>query len=194
MVTDGGDSRVLYTALVAVVAGMRLVELAISRRHIARLKARGAVEVGFSHYPWMAAVHASFLVACVLEVWLLDRPWVPPLGSAMLVLLIAAAALRYWVIATLGERWSTRVVLVPGEPPVATGPFRWLRHPNYLAVVVEFLALPLVHTGWLTAIFFSAANALVLRARVAVEEAALAGDVDGREQAGAPTPLAPRRR
>jgi methyltransferase len=194
MVTDGADSRVLYTALVAVVAVMRLVELRISRRHIARLKARGAVEVGFSHYPWMVAVHASFLVACVLEVWLLDRPWLPPLALAMLALLVAAAALRYWVIATLGERWSTRVVLVPGEAPVATGPFRWLRHPNYLAVVVEFLALPLVHTAWWTAVLFSAANALVLRARIGVEEAALAGEVSERERSETTTPLVPRRR
>ena len=173
---------------------MRLVELAVSRRHIARLKARGAVEVGFSHYPWMVAVHASFLVACVLEVWLLDRPWLPPLALAMLTLLVAAAALRYWVIATLGERWSTRVVLVPGEAPVATGPFRWLRHPNYLAVVVEFLALPLVHTAWLTAVVFSVAHAFVLRARIAVEEAALAGEVSERERSGTTTPLVPRRR
>jgi methyltransferase len=190
----GVDSRVLYTALVAVVAVMRLVELRISRRHIARLKARGAVEVGFSHYPWMVAVHASFLVACVLEVWLLDRPWLPPLALAMLALLVAAAALRYWVIATLGERWSTRVVLVPGEAPVATGPFRWLRHPNYLAVIVEFLALPLVHTAWWTAVLFSAANALVLRARIGVEEAALAGEVSEGERSETTTPLVPRRR
>ena len=194
MVTDGADSRVLYTGLVAVVAGMRLVELVISRRHIAQLKARGAVEVGFSHYPWMVAVHASFLVACVLEVWLLDRPWVPPLAVAMLGLLAAAAALRYWVIATLGERWSTRLVLVPNEQPIATGPFRWLRHPNYLAVVIEFLALPMVHTAWLTAIVFSVANALVLRVRVAVEEAALAGDVDEHGRGRTQTPLVSRRR
>jgi methyltransferase len=194
MVTGGVDSRVLYTALVAVVAGMRLVELAISRRHIARLRARGAVEVGYSHYPWMVAVHAAFLIACVLEVWLLDRPWLPPLGIAMLGLLVGAAALRYWVIATLGERWSTRVVLVPGEALVTTGPFRWLRHPNYLAVVVEFLALPMVHTAWLTAVVFSVANALVLRARTQVEVAALAGDVDERGRVDAPPPLAPGRR
>lgn len=173
MVTGGVDSRVLYTALVAVVAGMRLVELAISRRHIARLRARGAVEVGYSHYPWMVAVHAAFLIACVLEVWLLDRPWLPPLGIAMLGLLVGAAALRYWVIATLGERWSTRVVLVPGEALVTTGPFRWLRHPNYLAVAVELVALPLVHTAWVTASLFGGANLLLLAHRIRAEERAL---------------------
>jgi methyltransferase len=191
---DGIDSRVMYTALVGVVACMRLVELAISRRHIARLKARGAIEAGFSHYPWMVAVHASFLAACVVEVWLLNRPWVPPLGFAMLALLVGAAALRSWVIATLGDRWSTRVVFVPGEPPVLTGPFRWLRHPNYLAVVVEFLALPMVHTAWLTAAVFSIADGLVLRARIAVEEAALAGDSVSAERLAARPRLIPGRR
>jgi len=191
---DDLDSRVIYTALIGLVACVRLVELAISRRHIARLKARGAVEVGRSHYPWMVAVHASFLVACVLEVWLLDRPWVPPLGVAMLVLLVGAAALRSWVIATLGDRWSTRVVFVPGEPPVLTGPFRWLRHPNYLAVVVEFLALPMVHTAWLTALVFSIANGLVLRARIAVEEAALADGGTSAERLAARPRLIPGRR
>ncbi len=184
----------MYTALVAVVAGMRLVELAISRRHIARLKGRGAIEVGHSHYPWMVAMHSSFLIACVLEVWLLDRPWVRPLGVAMLGLLVGAAALRYWVIATLGERWSTRVVVVPGEAPVETGPFRWLRHPNYLAVVVEFLALPMVHTAWLTAVVFSIANGLVLRVRIPVEEAALGLEADQSDRLETSPPLVPRRR
>jgi methyltransferase len=177
MVMDGVDSRVTYTALVGVVAVMRLVELAVSRRHIARLKGRGAVEVGRSHYPWMVVVHTSFLAACVVEVWLLNRPWVPPLGFAMLALLVGAAALRCWVIVTLGDRWSTRVLFVPGEAPVVSGPYRWLRHPNYLAVVVEFVALPMVHTAWLTAVVFSVANGLVLRARIPVEEAALEGDI-----------------
>jgi methyltransferase len=174
MMFDVTDSRVLYTGLIVVLAGMRLVELAISRRNIAQLRARGAVEAGAGHYPWMVALHAAFLIACPLEVWLLDRPWLPALSAAMVALLIAAAALRYWVIATLGDRWSTRIVLVPGDPPVTAGPFRVLRHPNYLAVVVEFVALPLVHTAWLSAVIFSFANAMVLRRRVLVEEAALA--------------------
>jgi methyltransferase len=168
------DSRVLYTGLIAVVAGMRLAELAISRRNIACLRSRGAVEEGSSHYPWMVGVHTAFLIACPLEVWLMRRPLVPPLAAAMLFLLMAAATLRYWVITTLGERWSTRIVLVPGQTLAASGPYRWLRHPNYLAVVVEFAALPLVHGAWLSAIIFSAANAAVLRRRLSSEEAALA--------------------
>jgi methyltransferase len=169
------DSRILYTVLVALVALMRLAELALSRRNIARLRARGAAEAGRSLYPWMVAVHGGFLASCVAEVWLLGRSPIPLLSGLMLGILIVAAILRWWVISTLGERWSTRVVFVPGEPPVTGGPFRWLRHPNYLAVILEFLALPLVHMAWLTAVVFSVANAVVLRIRVRTEESALSG-------------------
>jgi methyltransferase len=91
----------------------------------------------------------------------------------MLGLLIIASGLRWWAISALRGRWSTRVVFVPGDPPVTGGPFRWLRHPNYLAVILEFLALPMLHTAWLTAVIFSIANGVVLTSRVRTEEAAL---------------------
>lgn len=172
--SEGIDSRVVYTSLVAVVAVMRLIELAISRRNIARLEARGAIEVGRSLYPWMVAVHTLFLVACVAEVWLLHRPFIRPIAAVTLGLLVAASALRIWVMVTLGERWSTRVVVLPEAKPVKGGPFRRIRHPNYLAVVVEIAALPMVHTAWLTAVVFSLANALVLSSRIRTEEKALA--------------------
>jgi methyltransferase len=176
---DLTDTRVLYTGLVGLVAALRLVELAISRRNIARLRNRGAVEFGREHYPWMVAVHTLFLIACPIEVWLFQRPWNSGIASAMLVLLGAAAALRYWVMASLGDRWNTRIVFVPGEAPVTAGPYRWLRHPNYLAVIVEFVALPLVHAAWLTVAVFSVANALVLYRRIRVEEAAMGGADEG---------------
>ena len=157
---------------------MRLVELAVSKRNVERLFDRGAGEAGKSLYPWMVVVHAGFLVACVAEVWLLDRSPIPVLTFFMLGLVVAAAGIRWWVITTLGDRWSTRVVFVPGEPPVTGGPFRWLRHPNYLAVILEFLALPLIHTAWLTAVVFSIANGVVLTFRVRTEETALAESSD----------------
>lgn len=171
---DWADTRVLYTGLVILVAVMRLVELAVSRRNIGRLEARGAVEVGRSLYPWMVAVHTIFLLACVAEVWFLDRPYIPLLAMFCLGLLLAAAALRMWVMATLGDRWSTRVLVLPKSPPITGGPFRRLRHPNYLAVAVEFVALPMVHTAWLTAGVLSLANAMVLHRRIRTEERALA--------------------
>jgi len=112
-------------------------------------------------------------MAAPVEVWVLGRPLIPPLAIAMVVLLLGAMALRYWVVATLGRRWTTRVLLLPGEPRITTGPFRFLNHPNYLAVVVEIAALPLVHTAWLTAVTYSILNAGLLRTRIAVEGMAL---------------------
>lgn len=166
-------SRTLFLLLVAVVALERLVELVISRRHERALRARGAVEAGASHYPLMVALHAALLAGAPAEVLLLDRPFLPWLGWPMLALVTATMAMRYWVISTLGERWTTRVLILPGAPLVARGPYRFLRHPNYLAVTVEVLALPLVHTAWLTALVCGAANLAVLAKRIRVENAAL---------------------
>jgi methyltransferase len=163
-----------YTLLVLLVGVERLVELVVSRRNTAWSLDRGGVESGAGHYPAMVALHTGLLVSCLAEVWLLDRPFLPWLGWPALAAVLAAQGLRWWCIATLGRRWSTRVVVVPGASLVATGPYRWLRHPNYLAVVVEVAALPLVHTAWLTATAFSVANAvLLLRWRIPVEERAL---------------------
>lgn len=167
------DSRVLYTLLVGLAAAARLVELRIASRHRRSLLARGAVEVGAGHYPWMVLLHAAWLVACPLEVWLLGRPFLPVLGMVALVAFLGAMALRYWVIATLGERWTTRILVLPGAAPVMSGPYRLTRHPNYLAVIVEIAALPMVHSAWWTAAGFSLADALLLRVRIASEERAL---------------------
>jgi methyltransferase len=169
----GVDTRWAFTALVALVGVERLAELALSRRNVRRALARGAVEEGRDQYPWMVALHASFLAAGPLEVWSLGRPCIASLAAPMLSLVAGAMALRYWVILTLHGRWTTRVVYVPGDPLVKDGPFRWLRHPNYLAVVVEIAALPLVHTAWLTCLGYSVANAFALRQRIGTEEAAL---------------------
>lgn len=178
-------SRVLFTVVVALVAVQRLVELSTSRRNRVRLLARGGVEHGSGHYPWMVALHAAFLVSCVAEVWLLERPFLPGLAAVALAALLAAAVLRWWTLRTLGGRWTTRVVVVPGERTVTTGPYRFLRHPNYAAVVLEILALPMLHTAWLTAAGFSLLNAWLLVVRIRCEEQALAlagpgADRDGR--------------
>jgi methyltransferase len=123
----------------------------------------------------MVAVHAGLLVAAPAEVLLLARPFRPLLAAAMLAVLGATMAVRWWVVATLGERWTTRVLVLPGAPLVAGGPFRLLRHPNYAAVACEVPALPLVHGAWASALLFGLANLAVLRTRIRVEEAALAG-------------------
>lgn len=169
----GIDTRWVFTGLVALVAVQRLQELRLARRHARRLLARGGVEAGGGHYPWMVALHAAFLASCVAEVWLVGRPFVPALAAAALLVLAAASALRYWAIRTLGERWTTRVIVLPGAAPVASGPYRFLRHPNYLAVALEIAALPLVHTAWATAAVFSALDGVLLAHRIRTEEEAL---------------------
>ena len=169
----GIDSRLVYTVLIAVVAIQRLWELDVSRRHLRVLKARGAIELGAGHYPWMVALHTTFLLSCVAEVWFLDRPLRPLVAAVAMLVLGAALTLRWWTLTTLGDRWTTRVMVVPGEDLVTTGPYRWLRHPNYLAVVMEIAAIPMVHLAWLTATVFSFANLVLLSKRIRVEERAL---------------------
>jgi len=162
-----------YYALLGAIAAERVFELRRSRRNAKRALARGGIEFGVSHFRWMQLLHAGFLACCALEVSLLHRSFDPRLGYPMLALVFAAQALRYWAIATLGPRWNVRVIAQPGLPVVTTGPYRWVRHPNYLAVVVEGLAIPLVYGAWWTALVFSVLNAWLLRLRIAVEERAL---------------------
>jgi len=161
-----------YVALVALVAVERGAELVVSRRNLAWARSRGGREYGFGHYPLMVVLHVGLLVACLVEA--AHRWFIPALGWPMLVLAVLAQGLRWWCVTVLGHRWNTRVVVVPGLPLVAAGPYRWLRHPNYVAVVVEGIALPLVYTGWVTAALFTVANAGLLRVRIASENAALA--------------------
>lgn len=163
-----------YLALIAAVAVERLVELVVSKRNLAWSLARGGTEHGFSHYPFMVVLHVGLLAGCVLEPLLLDRPFIPMLGWPMLAVVLAAQALRWWCIVTLGPQWNTRIIVVPGATRVVAGPYRWLPHPNYVAVVIEGFALPLVHTAWLTAAVFTVVNALLLRTRLQVENTALA--------------------
>lgn len=159
-----------YTVLLLAVAGERVVELVVSQRHLRWARERGALESGQGHYPAMVVLHIALLVGCLIEVQLLDRPFLAWLGAPMLVLVAAAQALRWWCIATLGPQWNTRVVAVPGLSLVRTGPYRWLRHPNYVAVVAEGVALPLVHTAWLTAVVFTVLNAWLLVVRIRCED------------------------
>jgi methyltransferase len=163
-----------FVVVVALVAVERLAELVLSRRNAAWSFARGGVESGRGHYRVMVALHSGFLVAMLVEA-VVRRPEVPPaLAWSMLGLVLASQALRWWCIVTLGPRWNTRVIVVPGLPPVRSGPYRLLAHPNYLAVVVEGLALPLVHGCWITAAAFTVLNAALLTVRLRVENAALA--------------------
>jgi len=163
----------LYWVLLGVVVLERVLELVVSRRHARTLARRGAVEHGAGHYPAMVLLHGSLLAGCALEPWLAGRAFLPALGLPMLALVLAAQALRWWCVATLGVHWSTRVLVLGGAPRIAGGPYRWLRHPNYVAVIIEGIALPLVHSAWLTAATFTLLNAWLLTVRVRVEDRAL---------------------
>ena len=162
-----------YAVLVLLVVLVRFLELGVARRNLAWARSRGGVETGAGHYPVMVALHTALLVGCLVEVLLVGRPFVPWLGWPMLAVLLGAHALRWWCIRTLGPQWNTRVVRVPDMPLVSGGPYRWFRHPNYVAVVAEGVALPLVHTAWVTALLFTVANLALLRVRLQVEEQAL---------------------
>ncbi|MCX5093906.1 isoprenylcysteine carboxyl methyltransferase family protein [Streptomyces sp. NBC_00365] len=167
-----------YGLLVTAVAAERVVELVVARRNERWSSARGAIVTGQGHYPAMVALHTGLLVGCPAEVWLADRPYVPTLAWPMLAALVGAQALRWWCIETLGPRWNTRVMVVPGLPLVTSGPYRLLRHPNYVAVVAEGVALPLVHTAWVTAAVFTVFNAALLTVRIRCENRALAAATD----------------
>ncbi|MET7648294.1 isoprenylcysteine carboxyl methyltransferase family protein [Streptomyces sp. NPDC005426] len=166
-----------YTALVLAVAAERLAELAVALRNTRWAMARGGTESGRSHYPAMVALHTALLAGCLVEAGLADRPFAPLPGWPMVAVVVAAQTLRWWCIRTLGPRWNTRVIVVPGLPLVTGGPYRLLRHPNYVAVAAEGIALPLVHGAWLTAVLFTVLNAALMVVRVRCEEAALAGGV-----------------
>lgn len=163
----------MYYLLILVVGVERLVELVVSKRNARWAFAHGGREFGREHYPVMVAIHAGLLLGCVAEVWLLHRPFIGWLGWPMLTIALGAQALRWWCITTLGKRWNTLVIVLPEAPLVRSGPYRFLHHPNYVAVVAEGIALPLVHTAWLTAICFTVANAALLTVRIRVENAAL---------------------
>jgi len=163
----------VYYLLILAVGVERLAELIVSKRNAQWAFAHGGKEFGRNHYPVMVAIHTALLLGCVVEVLALHRPFLPWLGWPMLALAVLTQALRWWCITTLGRRWNTLVIVLPEAPLVRRGPYRWLHHPNYVAVVVEGFALPLIHTAWLTAICFSLANALLLTVRIRTENSAL---------------------
>jgi methyltransferase len=171
MVTS--PSTTAYIVLVLLVALERVNELRIAARNARKAFASGGVEIGQAHYRVMAMMHTAFLFACVGEVVWFSRPFPGALGWVSIIIVLAAQSLRVWVLSALGERWNTRIIVVPNSEPVTRGPYRFLRHPNYVAVIAEIAFLPLVHGAWITALVFSVANAIVLFVRIRAEEQAL---------------------
>jgi methyltransferase len=163
----------MYYLLILAVGIERLVELVVAQRNARWSFAQGGKEFGRGHYPVMVVLHTALLVGCVVETWALQRPFLPWLGWPMVAVLVLSQGLRWWCISTLGKRWNTRVIILPEKPLVQGGPYRFFHHPNYVAVVAEGFALPLVHTAWLTALCFTVANAILLTVRIRVENSAL---------------------
>jgi methyltransferase len=160
--------------LIGAVVVERVAEVVVAERHRSVSRQRGGVEFGAGHYPVMVALHTALLAGCLLEPIALHRPFIPALGWPMLSIVVAAQALRWWCITTLGYQWNTRVIVIPGAARITNGPYRVLPHPNYVAVIAEGFALPLVHTAWITALVFSVLNAALLRTRIHIENTALA--------------------
>ena len=166
----------LYLTFIGLLVVERLGELALSARNARRVMARGGKELGQRHFRVMTVLHTAFLVSCVAEVLLLPRPFPGALGWTAFGVALLAQAIRYWAIFTLGDRWNTRIIFLPGAEPVTSGPYRYMRHPNYLAVILELAAVPLIHGAYLTAIVFTLLNAVMLLVRIRAEEAALGAE------------------
>jgi methyltransferase len=166
-------SQALYLGFLGALVVERGIEVGISKANARAAFSMGAHEVGRAHYPPMVAMHALFFIACATEVLALDRPFPGALGFVALAFVILAQALRYAAVITLGRQWNVRIIVWPDEEPVTKGPYRFVRHPNYVAVVVELLCVPLVHGAFVTACVFTVSNALFLTVRIREEERAL---------------------
>lgn len=152
----------------------RIAELVLAKRNAAVIRKLGGYEVGRSHYKYIVLLHSLFLPSLVYEVSSTGTVVLPDWWTVPFALFVAAQLLRYWCISSLGHRWNTRIFVLPDTPPLRHGPYRFLRHPNYLVVTVELLALPLMFNAVLTALLFSLANAwLLLRVRIPLEEHAV---------------------
>ncbi|MGE0826933.1 MAG: isoprenylcysteine carboxyl methyltransferase family protein [Candidatus Binatia bacterium] len=161
-----------YVAVLVGVAVLRIVELRLSTHHQAQLLAEGGHHIHEAWYPMMVSVHVFLFLGSAFEVWLYQRPFLPWLGIPMVVLLLGCLVGRVWVWSSLGEQWNVQIMTTQ-RPVVDTGPYRYVRHPNYTIVIGEMLAIPLVHTAYVTALLCSLANAFVLQKRIQQEEAAL---------------------
>lgn len=169
-----------YLGLLVAVALLRIFELRVSRRHQQSLVKQGAVKVNQPSLLWLALVHTGVLICAALEVVFLRRPFIPLLAAIMLVLFIGANVVRLWVVITMGQHWNVQVVNSTSLGVIVSGPFRFVRHPNYAAVFVELFSLPLIHTAWLTALVGSLVHAVAISQRISVEESVLLANAEYR--------------
>ncbi|WP_042471737.1 isoprenylcysteine carboxyl methyltransferase family protein [Bacillus ndiopicus] len=157
---------------ILIVILQRFAELIIARKNERWLRAEGAYEVGTSHYPYMLAMHSSFFIVLILEVTL-EKIVLSPLFSLLLLLFILVQGLRIWCIYSLGRFWNTKIFILPNAPVIQKGPYRFLRHPNYIVVSLEILLLPFMFQAYFTAFIFTLLNVIILSVRIPIEERAL---------------------
>ncbi len=169
-------TRLLFAVFVAALGLQRLIELRLSQRNEQMMRQRGGREHAPETYCWIVTLHSAWFAAMLLEVFAGRRKFHSRLAALAFGVFAAGQALRLIAIRTLGWRWSTRVMTVPGQPPVRRGIYRYIRHPNYLGVALEILAAPLLHSAYLTSATFGVANLLLLRDRIRREEQALRKD------------------
>ena len=162
-----------FLVLLVLVGIMRIVELKISLRNQRKLAERGVAKIPEPHFRATVILHTGVLISAGLEVLLLHRPLIPALAIGAGLVFIAADVFRWWVIALLAEHWNVRVMSSANLGVVTRGPFRWIRHPNYLAVIVELASLPLIHTAWITSLWGTLGYCWLLRSRIKVEEGVL---------------------
>jgi methyltransferase len=181
-----------YLALLALVGLERLVELRISRRNQLKLEKQGVRKVAEPHFRWLVFLHGGILACAAAEVLLLHRPLIPSLAIAMAALFVFSNALRWWVIRTLAGHWNVEIMASARIGVVTSGPYRWVRHPNYVGVVMEVFSLPMIHTAWITALAGTLAYLEILRRRVRLEEGVMMADPVYRATMGAKPRFLPR--
>jgi methyltransferase len=164
---------IAFLALLLAVGALRIFELRVSRRHQQQMLAGGATKVNEPQFRWIVFLHTAVLIGAALEVFLLRRPFVPLLAAAMLALFLAGNAVRLWVVRTMGKHWNVQVMNSTALGVVTSGPFRFVRHPNYAAVFVEIFSLPLIHTAWITSLLGCVGYMATISRRIALEESVL---------------------
>lgn len=165
-----------YISLLVLVGIERLIELRVSRRNQRRMAEQGAQKIVEPHFPWLVTFHTVVLVSAGLEVLLLHRPLIPALAIAMAAVFVLSNLLRWWVIWLLADLWNVQIMQSSRIRIVTSGPYRWIRHPNYVGVAMEVFSLPMIHTAWITAIVGTALYMDILRRRVRMEDSVLMAD------------------
>ena len=171
----------LFASIISIVVVQRLIELFVAKRNEKWMRSQGAYEAGATHYPIMVTMHIAFFISCILEVVVLERV-LSPIWAILLGLFLLTQSARIWCLTSLGKFWNTKIIILPGADVVRKGPYKWVRHPNYLIVTIELLVLPLLFGAYFTAILYSLLNMWMLSVRIPAEEKALKEATNYREE------------